>query len=92
MGGSLLSSNGSISPFVESLIEELKFERVKSGGAGNKMMMLLENSIPGNDVDGSMLYIQDRSVLRWDTCATEAILENFGGKLIMLTHFFVNKR
>eukprot|EP00579_Thalassiosira_antarctica_P003464 CAMPEP_0201906484 /NCGR_PEP_ID=MMETSP0902-20130614/57046_1 /ASSEMBLY_ACC=CAM_ASM_000551 /TAXON_ID=420261 /ORGANISM="Thalassiosira antarctica, Strain CCMP982" /LENGTH=450 /DNA_ID=CAMNT_0048440623 /DNA_START=91 /DNA_END=1443 /DNA_ORIENTATION=- len=91
MGGSLLSSNGSISPFVESLIEELKFERVKSGGAGNKMMMLLENSISGNDVDGSMLYIQDRGVSRWDTCAAEAILESFGGKLMKLTHFVESK-
>ena len=49
MGGSLLTTNGSISSFVESIIEELKFERVKSGGARNKMMMLLENTISGND-------------------------------------------
>ena len=30
------------SAFVETLMEELAFERVPSGGAGNKMMMLLE--------------------------------------------------
>ena len=31
-----------ISAFIETLMEELAFERVPSGGAGNKMMMLLE--------------------------------------------------
>ena len=46
----LLSTNGSISKFVQSLIDELKVPRIKSGGAGNKMMMLLQN--PG------YLYIQ----------------------------------
>ena len=48
----LLSTNGSsISKFVQTLIvDELKVPRIKSGGAGNKMMMLLQN--PG------YLYIQ----------------------------------
>jgi len=104
IGGGLLTSNGSISPFVSSLIDELGFERVKSGGAGNKMMMLLQNSITGNkfdDVDtfnngvdngksSSVLYIQDRGVSRWDTCAAEACLESYGGKLVKLTHFLDN--
>lgn len=40
--GSLLTTNGRISSFIESLIRELKFKRVASGGAGNKMLMLLE--------------------------------------------------
>jgi len=87
MRGGLLTTNGSISPFVESLIEELHMERIKSGGAGNKMMMLLENSISGNDdANGSMVYIQDRGVSRWDTCAAEACLEAFGGNLMKMTH------
>lgn len=46
----LLSTNGSISKFVQSLIDEMEVPRIKSGGAGNKMMMLLQN--PG------YLYIQ----------------------------------
>jgi len=69
------------------------------------MMMLLQNSITGNvgdnddDVDNNgvnycrsnrMLYIQDRGVLRWDTCAAEAWLESYGGKLVKLTHFLNN--
>lgn len=84
--GSLLTTNGSISPFVESVIEELHMERVKSGGAGNKLMMLLEHSLFGNHADGrSVLYIQDRGVSRWDTCGAEGVLEAFGGKLTKLT-------
>ena len=31
-----------ISPFLAKLIDELDYERVPSGGAGNKMLMLLE--------------------------------------------------
>ncbi|KAL7547472.1 hypothetical protein ACHAWF_010766 [Thalassiosira exigua] len=89
--GGLLSTNGSISPFIESLIDELgQYERVKSGGAGNKMMMLLESSLCKND-NRSMVYIQDRGVSRWDTCAAEACLEAFGGKLMKLTPFFKSR-
>lgn len=87
--GGLLTTNGSISPFLESLIDELQVQRLKSGGAGNKMMLLLENSIfftDNNSVDGSMIYIQDRGISRWDSCAAEACLEAFGGRLVKLTH------
>ena len=48
----LLTSNGSISPFVVQMMQELQYDRIPSGGAGNKMLMLLEGR--GN------AYIQDR--------------------------------
>ena len=88
----LLTTNGSISLFLESLLEELKIPRVKSGGAGNKMMMLLERSIitGNNDVDNSLLYIQDRGVSRWDTCAAAACLEAFGGTLTKMTPYLAD--
>ena len=59
----LLSTNGSISPFLEKLLEELDVPRIKSGGAGNKMMMLLEQSISTTKKEDSSgihhhLYIQ----------------------------------
>ncbi|KAL7468450.1 hypothetical protein ACHAXS_008675 [Conticribra weissflogii] len=99
---SLLTTNGSISQFVDTLLEELDMPRVKSGGAGNKMMMLLQSSIQhdkqiakilasdkkGDDCNSNMggkLYIQDRGVSRWDTCAAEACLEAFGGRLLKLS-------
>jgi|EP01082_Thalassiosira_pseudonana_P013612 3'(2'), 5'-bisphosphate nucleotidase len=93
--GGILTTNGSISPFMETLIyDEMQTKRIKSGGAGNKMLLLLENSIKrrnaeqmdGNDhQSSSMLYIQDRGVSRWDTCGAEACLEAFGGTLVKLT-------
>ena len=63
MNSALLSTNGSISAFLVSLIEELKIPRIKAGGAGNKMMLLLQQSISvANKVEGSdthgHLYIQ----------------------------------
>eukprot|EP01036_Dinobryon_divergens_P009351 gene9351-12507_t len=55
----------------------LDFERVPSGGAGNKVLMLLEGK--------GACYIQDRGVSRWDTCAAQAILEAHGGTLSKLS-------
>ena len=43
-----------------ALIKELGFDRVPSGGAGNKMLMLLEGK--------GAAYIQDRGVSRWGEC------------------------
>jgi len=80
-------------PSPTSLIEELEVPRIKAGGAGNKMMMLLQQSISvANDGEESdthhgHLYIQDRGVSRWDSCAAEACLEAFGGQLLKLTKF-----
>jgi hypothetical protein len=48
----LLTSNGAVSPYLIELMREMRWERVPAGGAGNKMLMLLEGK-------GSA-YIQDR--------------------------------
>ena len=77
-----LTTNGSISPFIKNLIEQLKFERVRSGGAGNKMLMILE---------GKVAYIQDRGVSRWDTSGAQAVIEANGGILCKLSPFVSNK-
>jgi 3'-phosphoadenosine 5'-phosphosulfate (PAPS) 3'-phosphatase len=69
----LLTSNGGISPYLEALMSELGVPRVKSGGCGNKVLMLLERK--------GAFYIQDRGVSRWDTCAAEAVLAAHGGVL-----------
>jgi 3'-phosphoadenosine 5'-phosphosulfate (PAPS) 3'-phosphatase len=73
----LLTSNGGISPYLESLMAELQCPRVKSGGCGNKMLMLLERK--------GASYIQDRGISRWDTCAAEAVLIAHGGALVKLS-------
>lgn len=79
----LLTSNGAISPFIVKLIEELGYTRVPSGGAGNKMLMLLEGK--------GGCYIQDRGVSRWDTCGAQAVIEAHGGTLSKLTKFIENQ-
>lgn len=79
----LLTSNGGISSFVAKLIEELDYERVPAGGAGNKMLMLLEGK--------GTAYIQDRGVSRWDTSGAQAVIEAYGGKLSKLTTFMKSK-
>ena len=73
----LLTSNGSISPFIEELMKELDYPRTPSGGAGNKMLMLLEGH--------GQAYIQDRGVSRWDTAAAQAVIEAHGGILCKLS-------
>lgn len=79
-----LTSNGSISKFIEHLMPEMGYSRVPSGGAGNKMLMLLEGK--GN------CYIQDRGVSRWDTCAAQAVIEAHGGTLSKLSSFIANNK
>lgn len=74
-----LTSNGAISPFIAELIKKLGYERVPSGGAGNKMLMLLEGK--------GAAYIQDRGVSRWDTCGAQAVIEAHGGVLAKMTSF-----
>jgi len=79
----ILAVNGkTLIPKVESEKNEniMKSIQVKSGGAGNKILMLLENK--------AEVYLQDRALSRWDTCAGEAILEAIGGRLCKLTTFF----
>ena len=61
---------------------ELNFERVRAGGAGNKMLMLLEGK--------GGAYIQDRGVSRWDTCAAQAVIAAHGGHLCKLSSFISN--
>ena len=63
-------------------MQELGYDRVPSGGAGNKMLMLLEGK--------GGCYIQDRGVSRWDTCGAQAVIEAHGGKLAKLSSFVLN--
>ena len=75
----LMCSNGSLSPFTQALAIELGSGLVRAGGAGNKVLLLLEGK--------GQSYIQDRGVSRWDTCAAQAVLEAHGGCLAKLAAF-----
>ena len=74
----LLTSRGTTSNFLKNL----DFNKVESGGAGNKMLNILEGK--------GDAYIQDRGVSRWDTCAAQAVIEACGGVCCKLTDFLNN--
>ena len=74
-GKQLVTTNGSISPFTEGMLAA-GMDRVKSGGAGNKVLWVMEGR--------GTAYISDRGVSRWDTCGPEGVIEAFGGCLFKL--------
>ena len=69
--GAFLCSNGGTSRFLQAVQAELGYATYPAGGAGNKALLVLE--LP------TAVYIQDRGVSRWDSCAAQAILEAHGG-------------
>eukprot|EP00286_Rhodomonas_abbreviata_P017860 CAMPEP_0181322672 /NCGR_PEP_ID=MMETSP1101-20121128/19353_1 /TAXON_ID=46948 /ORGANISM="Rhodomonas abbreviata, Strain Caron Lab Isolate" /LENGTH=374 /DNA_ID=CAMNT_0023430601 /DNA_START=54 /DNA_END=1178 /DNA_ORIENTATION=- len=72
----LATTNGSISGWTSALLAA-GMEQYKSGGCGNKAMLLLEGK--------ASAYIQDRGISRWDSCGPEAVLCAFGGMLTKLS-------
>jgi len=79
-GSSFLASSGALSAFTQTaqreLGRDLGLELRLCGGAGNKVLNFL--------VKKGACYIQDRGLSRWDTCACEAVLTAFGGRLLLL--------
>jgi 3'-phosphoadenosine 5'-phosphosulfate (PAPS) 3'-phosphatase len=83
----LLTSRGSTSLFLQDIYAgKIKdgetWTQIPYGGAGNKMLNLLEGK--------GEAYIQDRGLSRWDTCAAQAIIEAAGGICCKLTKFLEN--
>jgi 3'-phosphoadenosine 5'-phosphosulfate (PAPS) 3'-phosphatase len=76
-GGSFLVSNSGNSAFLDALRADLGYAARPAGGAGNKALLVLEEPSP-------TVYIQDRGVSRWDTCAPQAVLEAQGGCMVAL--------
>eukprot|EP01063_Lacrimia_lanifica_P021752 TRINITY_DN2929_c0_g5_i1.p1 TRINITY_DN2929_c0_g5~~TRINITY_DN2929_c0_g5_i1.p1 ORF type:complete len:407 (+),score=130.16 TRINITY_DN2929_c0_g5_i1:108-1223(+) len=76
----LLTTNGGISAFMEAYLAAGEGRaRLKAGGVGNKVLMLLEGR-------GDVFFL-DRGVSRWDTCAAEAVLRGYGGGFARLHGF-----
>jgi len=78
----ILTSNGVVSPFLQAILQK-GYTQISAGGCGNKILMLIEGR--------GTIYIQDRGVSRWDTCAAQAVLEAYGGVLCKLTDFIGGK-
>lgn len=77
--GGFLCSAGRVSPFLTYLASEMQLPLTPAGGAGNKVLLLLEGE--------GAAYVQDRGLSRWDTCAAQAVLEAHGGVLAQLQPF-----
>lgn len=73
-----VTSSSTLSPFLQQILTH-DYKHVRIGGCGNKTLLLLEGR--------GDIYLQDRGVSRWDTCAAQAILEAYDGGLWKLTNF-----
>lgn len=62
-------------PVVQAALDALKPDEViRAGGAGHKVMLLMEGK-------AHAYVFASRGCKRWDTCAPEAVLKAMGGKL-----------
>lgn len=50
----------------------MNLERVPTGGAGNKIVMMIKKQV------GNMMFV-DSKTSKWDSCAGEAIIKSMGG-------------
>lgn len=80
----LLITDGKVSKFISTLIDELGFEKVPSLASGNRAMMLLEGKAGA--------YIRDTGgFAKWDTSGPEAVIEAYGGTMSKLPKFLESK-
>lgn len=80
----VLVTDGSVSPFLNNLIEELGYQKVNSVASGNRALMLLEGK--------AGLYIRDTGgFAKWDTSGPEAVLDAYGGTMSKLPPFIADK-
>lgn len=76
----VLVTDGQVSPFLEKVIEELKYEKVPAYASGNRALMLLEGKAGA--------YIRDTGgFAKWDTSGPQAVMEAYGGIMSKLPKF-----
>lgn len=81
----VLVTDGQVSPFLNTVIEELKFEKVPAYASGNRALMLIEGKAGA--------YIRDTGgFAKWDCSGPQAVLEAYGGCMSKLPKFLSNKR
>lgn len=80
----LLITDGKVSPFIRSTIENSGMNRVPSLASGNRVLMLVEGKAGA--------YIRDTGgFAKWDTSGPQAVLEAHGGVMAKLPEFLDNK-
>ncbi|XP_039281442.1 3'(2'),5'-bisphosphate nucleotidase 1 isoform X2 [Nilaparvata lugens] len=71
----ITTTRSHLTPTVQAAVDAMKPDEVlKVGGAGHKVMLLLEGKA------NAYMY-PTKGTKRWDTCAPEAVLHAMGGKL-----------
>ena len=76
----ILITDGKVSPWLETFIAEMKYEKVPSVASGNRALMLLEGKAGA--------YIRDTGgFAKWDTSGPQAVVEAYGGSMSKLTSF-----
>lgn len=80
----MLVTDGKVSKFLSSLIDEMGFEKVPSLASGNRALMLIEGKAGA--------YIRDTGgFAKWDTSGPQAVLEAYGGVMAKLPPFLSDK-
>jgi len=80
----VLITDGKVSPFIKSTIENSGMNMVPSLASGNRVLMLVEGKAGA--------YIRDTGgFCKWDTSGPQAVLEAYGGVMAKLPEFLENK-
>lgn len=80
----VLVTDGQVTPFLEKVIEELKFQKVPAYASGNRALMLVEGKAGA--------YIRDTGgFAKWDCSGPQAVLEAYGGIMSKLPKFLEDK-
>ena len=80
----VLITDGKVSPFIKSTIENSGMNMVPSLASGNRVLMLVEGKAGA--------YIRDTGgFAKWDTSGPQAVLEAYGGVMAKLPAFLNDK-
>jgi len=80
----VLITDGKVSPFIRSTIENSGMNMVPSLASGNRVLMLVEGKAGA--------YIRDTGgFAKWDTSGPQAVLEAYGGVMAKLPEFLDDK-
>jgi 3'-phosphoadenosine 5'-phosphosulfate (PAPS) 3'-phosphatase len=80
----VLITDGKVSPFIKSTIENSGMNMVPSLASGNRVLMLVEGKAGA--------YIRDTGgFAKWDTSGPQAVLEAYGGVMAKLPQFLEDK-
>jgi hypothetical protein len=80
----LLITDGKVSPFIKSTIENSGMNMVPSLASGNRVLMLIEGKAGA--------YIRDTGgFAKWDTSGPQAVLDAHGGVMAKLPEFLDDK-